>query len=165
MLEEVVGDPMAYLLVLEVWEAVVVELELLEQFPLALPFLFDRLWEVTGLIPDEDEATVLVMTGDGSCRLVQLEVFETVVEELALLSLLDRLWIDEVIEAEVLKEGRVGVEFVSVDEVSEAVVVAVELALGSIFDRFWEQVDKDVTEVVVSVAEAEATVADGTLPE
>jgi hypothetical protein len=40
-----------------------------------------------------------------------------------------------VIEAEVLKEGRVGVEFVSVDEVSEAVVVAVELALGSIFDR------------------------------
>lgn len=41
------------------------------------------------MIPDEDEVTVLGVMGDGACRLVRLEVFEAVVAELALLSLLD----------------------------------------------------------------------------
>jgi hypothetical protein len=114
-----------------------VELELPELFSLVLPFLFDRLREATGLIPDEDEVTVLGVMGDGTCRLVRLEVVEAVVADFKLLSLLDRLRIDEVIEVEVLKEVRPEqVESVNfLDEVSEAVVVVVKLAFPSILDR------------------------------
>lgn len=85
---KVVGDLMgvgACVLVLEVCEAVVVELDL-ELFSLVLAFPFDRLREVTGLIL-EDEVTVLGVMGDGTCRLA----CEAVIEELALSSLLDEL--------------------------------------------------------------------------
>ena len=49
------------------------------------------------MIPDEDviedvlEEAAEVGVGDDSCRLVRLEVFEAVVAELALLSLIDSL--------------------------------------------------------------------------
>lgn len=44
-------------------KSVVEELELLELFSLVLPSLFDRLREATGLIPGEDEASVLGVMG------------------------------------------------------------------------------------------------------
>lgn len=112
------------------------ELELLELFSLVLPILFDRLREVTGLAPDEDEVNVLGVMDDGACRLVRLEVLETVVVELALLSPLDRLRIDEVVEVEVLNLKVRLVEVESVDKISEVVVVVVEFALSSILNSF-----------------------------
>ena len=109
------------------------ELELLELFSLVLPFLFDRLREATGLIPDGDEVTVLGVIGDGNCKLVRLEVFEAVVAEFALLSLLDGVRINDVKRIEV----RI-VQFESmtvIDMDSEAVVVIAKRAFLSKLNR------------------------------
>jgi hypothetical protein len=203
--EVTVGELMedgACVLVLDVCEAFVVELELevdVEDLELillveVLPSLSDRLWEVTGLIPDEDviedvlkvevtvvgvmddvevtvvgvmddvevtvvgvmddvEVTVVGVMDDVGSRLVRLELIEAVrvVAELALLTLLDRLWI---VVIEVDEEvRRVEIEAIVVNGWANEAFVLVREVSEALLDWFWD-------EVAVGEAEAEAVAND-----